>query len=104
MKKVFPLAFCLILAACSWVKVTSEGESVRLVESLADVAECEKIGTAMSQVVSKVIFSRDEETMAGELADLARNHAAQIGGDTIVPISDIKEGQRTFGVYKCVKP
>ena len=102
MRKIV-IAVCggLILSSCTWVKVTSKGESVRLVQSARAVESCKKIGKANTKVVSKVVFSRDTEKIAGELADLARNEAALMGGDTIVPISEINDGRRSFDVYQC---
>jgi hypothetical protein len=35
---------------------------------------------------------------------LARNSAADMGGDTVVPVSEIQDGKQTFEVYKCVNP
>jgi hypothetical protein len=102
MKKIL-IALCggLILSSCTWVKVTAKGESVRLVQSVRAVEPCKKLGQISTKVVSQVIFNRDPETVASELADLARNEAALMGGDTIVPASDIFDGRRSFGVYQC---
>ena len=101
--KITLIAVCggLILSSCTWVKVTSNGEGVRLVQSARAVEPCKNLGKINTKVVSKVVFSRDMEKIAGELADLARNEAALMGGDTIVPISEINEGRRSFGVYQC---
>ncbi|MBP6366940.1 MAG: DUF4156 domain-containing protein [Nitrosomonas sp.] len=102
MKKIV-IAVCVgfILSSCTWVKVTSNGEGVRLVQSAKAVEPCKKIGKVNTKVVSEVVFSRDAEKVAGELADLARNEAATLGGDTIVPISEINDGRRSFDVYQC---
>jgi len=102
MKKVL-IVFCcvLMLSSCAWVKVTSKGEGVRLVQSVRTVASCKKLGNVNAKVVGKIVFDRDAEKVSSELADLARNEAALIGGDTIVPISEISDGRRTFAVYQC---
>ena len=105
MKKIL-IAVCsgLILSSCTWVKVTSKGESVRLVQSDRMVESCKKLGKANAKVVSQIMFDRDAEKVAGELADLARNEAGLMGGDTIVPVSEINEGRRSFDVYQCFQP
>ena len=102
MKKIV-IAVCVgfILSSCTWVKVTSNGEGVRLVQSAKAVEPCKKIGKVNTKVVSEVVFNRDAEKVAGELADLARNEAATLGGDTIVPTSEIIDGRRSFDVYQC---
>jgi hypothetical protein len=102
MKKIL-IVMCgsLILSSCAWVKVTSKGESVRLVQSVKTVEFCKKLGIVNTKVVSQIIFHRDADKVAGELADLARNEAGLMGGDTIVPDSEIVDGRRSFGVYQC---
>ena len=102
MKKIV-IAVCVgfILSSCTWVRVTSQGEGVRLVQSAKAVESCKKIGKVNTKVVSEVVFNRDAEKVAGELADLARNEAATLGGDTIVPTSEIIDGRRSFDVYQC---
>lgn len=104
MKKIL-IIMCgsLILSSCTWVKVTAKGESVRLVQSSKTVEPCKKLGTVNTKVVSQVIFHRDADKVAGELADLARNEAGLMGGDTIVPESEIADGRRSFGVYQCLQ-
>lgn len=102
MKKIL-IVVCsgLILFSCTWVKVTSKGEGVRLVQSARAVEQCKRNGKVNTKVVSEVVFSRDAEKVAGELADLARNEAALMGGDTIIPVSEINNGRRSFDVYQC---
>lgn len=102
MKKIV-VVVCVgfILSSCTWVRVTSQGEGVRLVQSARAVESCKKIGKVNTKVVSEVVFNRDAEKVAGELADLARNEAATLGGDTIVPTSEIIDGRRSFDVYQC---
>jgi len=50
-----------------------------------------------------VIFARRDPTIQGELESLARNEAALMGGDAIVPASAIERGRQTFDVYLCAK-
>ncbi|SET37039.1 protein of unknown function [Nitrosomonas marina] len=94
---------CLMLFSCAWVKVSSLGEGVRLVQSTRAVQSCKRLGNVNARVVSKFVFDRDAEKVAAELANLARNEAALLGGDTIVPITEIHDGRRRFGVYQCFK-
>lgn len=102
MKKIVAtVCFGLILTSCTWVKVTPNGEGVRLVQSVRAVESCKKIGKINTKVESKIVFNRDPEKVAGELADLARNEAALMRGDTIVPVSEINDGRRNFDVYQC---
>lgn len=90
-----------ILAGCSWVKTTPAGEKV-VVLSAAEVKKCKRLGHTTVSVLSKVVgLERHREEVESELKTLARNTAAEIGGDAVVPESKIKDGQQRFGVYRC---
>lgn len=106
MKKIIITAgaIALSLSACSWVQVTTGGQAVRLVQTKNDVSGCKELGSTSASVMSKFFIERDQDKVARELADLARNSAAEMGGDTIVPTSAIDDGKRSFGIYKCVNP
>lgn len=85
----------------SWVQLTSEGEGVRL-GSAQEVANCQRIGQARAQTLSRVVIvERGGERLQEELIRLARNEAGDLGGNVVVPESTIEEGRQSFGVYRC---
>jgi hypothetical protein len=89
--------------ACTWVKVTEGGEAVRVAKP-GEVASCESKGRTHAQTTDRVvIFARRDQPIQLELESLARNEAAQMGGDTIVPATPIASGRQTFEVYRCAK-
>ncbi|MGQ9424952.1 DUF4156 domain-containing protein [Gilvimarinus sp. F26214L] len=91
----------LTLNACSWVKLTPGAEQVYL-RTQDQVAGCQRIGQTTSQVMDKVGFlDRSERKKAEELVTLARNEAASMGGDSIVPLSEPTAGRQQFAVYRC---
>jgi hypothetical protein len=93
-----------LLAGCTWVKLTPEGEKVRVL-SVTEISSCKKLGKTTVSLKSTIAgFERNEEKVKKELEILARNRAMDLGGDTVVPVSEISEGQQTFGVYRCVSP
>jgi len=96
-------AAAFLLSACATVKLTEEGEKVRLLDP-AEVSSCKNLGRTTTSVTSKVVFDRPEDSVAEELQTVARNGAARMGGDTIVPLTVIEDGTQTFVVYKCVNP
>ena len=50
--------------------------------------DCRRLGKTRVEVVSEVAFvKRSDEKVEQELTELARNEAAKVGGDMIVPIS-----------------
>ena len=87
--------------ACTWVAVTPGGDRVAL-RSEADVTGCEKVGSTSAKVLEKVWFvERSKGKVDRELDTLARNEAATLGGDTVVPTSKEIGGKREYAVYDC---
>mgnify|MGYP002713030957 CR=1 FL=1 len=105
MNKILPLCALtgiLLSSGCAWVKTTPEGEKVRVLDA-SEVTSCKELGNTTVALLDKIAgIDRSREKVAEELRILARNSAAKIGGDTVVPISDISDGQQRFAVYKCV--
>jgi acyl dehydratase len=94
-------ALSVVLQACAWVKPTAAGAEVRLATA-AEVAGCREAGSTQVSVLDKVAgVRRGYTTVSEELANLARNSAAQLGGDTVVPTSEIVDGAQSFAVYDC---
>lgn len=89
------------LSACSWVPLSTEGEAVSVLAA-SEAANCERLGQTSSKVPHKVGFlKRTESKQAEELATLARNEAANMGGNAIVAAGEPEEGQQRFIVYRC---
>jgi len=97
------VATTFLLSACATVKLTEAGEKIRVLEP-GEVTSCKNLGRTTTSVTAKVIFERPEDAVSEELQTIARNGAARMGGDTIVPLTVIEEGTQTFVVYKCVNP
>ena len=97
------IAAILLLSACSTLKLTDGGEKVRVLEP-GEVDSCRELGKTNTSVTARVIVERPIESVSKELRIVARNSAARMGGDTIVPLTVIEDGQQTFVVYKCVNP
>jgi len=89
------------LTACTWVEPTKEGSEVLLVKSF-NVETCRKLGTTNTFVKHKIgVITRSEETVTEELVTLAKNRAAEKGGDSIVAKGPASEGEMSFDIYKC---
>ena len=97
------IAATILLSACATLKLTEGGEKVRVLDP-SEVDTCRELGKTNNSVTAKVIVERKEEAVAKELRIMARNSAARMGGDTIVPLTLVEAGQQTFVVYKCVNP
>ena len=93
----------LLALACTWVKLTPGGEAVRVAKE-DEVGGCETKGRTHAQTTDRVtVFARSPTTIQQELVSLARNEAALMGGDAIVPASGVESGRQTFDVYLCAK-
>lgn len=89
------------VCGCTWVKLTPEGEQVRVLTQ-ESVASCERIGRIRSKTKESVAkIARSQRKVQAELEALARNDAARMGGNTIAPLGPIEKGEQPFGVYRC---
>ena len=103
-KGLIMFAILVPMFACTWVPLTNEGQGVRIL-SQSEVVDCEKIGETKARTSDRVvIFSRTDRKVREELDSLARNEAADLGGDTIVRIGTATNGRQSFGVYRCESP
>jgi hypothetical protein len=103
-KLVISLLTCVSITSCTWVKLTPEGEKVRVL-SVEEVSSCNKLGKTEVSLRDKVAgVKRSEEKVKLELETLARNSASNMNGDTVVPDSEIVDGKQTYVIYRCVKP
>jgi hypothetical protein len=104
--KKYLLILLLVLTpgACTWVNLTPGGETVRVADA-DSVATCERKGKTIISLKADVAgIERNREKVKTELETLARNSAAELGGDTIVAASEIANGKQTFEVYLCLNP
>ena len=101
MRRLALLVIVLSLQACTWVKLTEQGETVTVVSKVPD--SCTRLGSTTSQTKADIAsIDRGDKKVATELQTLARNSGARMGGDTVAAESEISEsGEQTFGVYRC---
>lgn len=100
---IFILSLALLPAACTWVEPTVSGNAVRVAYD-GKVAGCRDAGTVAVTVADKIAFyHRSEYKVADELETMARNEAAGLPADTIVPRTEPKDGSQRFQAYVCGK-
>jgi hypothetical protein len=94
----------LLIVGCTWVKLSPEGEKARVLTE-AEVVSCKKLGTTTVSLKATIAgIERSAEKVQKELEVLARNRAMDLEGDTVVPLTEIEDGQQTFSVYRCINP
>lgn len=101
---LLPMLIVATLAGCVFVQPTVEGKKVRVLAP-HEVDRCRSLGTLTSQVADRVgAIPRSREAVQDDVLVNAKNTAADMGGDTIVPTSETENGKQTFGVYRCLAP
>lgn len=90
-----------LMGGCALVDLTDAGAGVRLAKPDA-VAACTNLGRLTASVVHKAGFiPRHPDAVQDNLNVTARNSAAGMGADTIVPGTTVQDGKQTFDVYRC---
>ncbi|MFU8815318.1 MAG: DUF4156 domain-containing protein [Pseudomonadales bacterium] len=94
------LMIALLGSGCTWIHLTDAGAGVAQANA-SQVANCRQVGSVTSSTPDKVGVKRGRGKVAEELIVLARNEAANVGGDTIVPAGPAVDGRQDFHVYRC---
>lgn len=95
------LLAALLMGGCTWVKTTEDGEAVRLVDA-EEAARCREVGNVSASTRDSVMgVDRNADRVGDEIVALARNEAAALGANAIVPSSDIVDGRQTFRALRC---
>lgn len=101
MRVMLSLLAATLMGGCALVDLTDAGVGVRLAKPDA-VAACTNLGRLTASVVHKAGFiPRHPDAVQDNLNVTARNSAAGMGADTIVPASAVQDGKQTFDVYRC---
>lgn len=100
-KTLLVLVTMSLMTACTWVKLSPDGKNVAVLTAM-DVQECRLTGETTVNVRDKVGLQRSADKVRLELETLARNAAAERGGDVVVPTSGVKPGgERDYNIYRC---
>ncbi|MCZ6796863.1 MAG: DUF4156 domain-containing protein [Gammaproteobacteria bacterium] len=103
-KIILVTAISAVFAGCATPRLNAGGEKVRVLAP-DEVSSCRQLGKTNATVLDKVVgINRPIESMAEELETMGRNSAANMGGDTIVPLTVVENGSQSFIVYKCIDP
>lgn len=104
MKTLSALAAAMTIAGCVFVQPTESGKKVRVLTA-GEVERCRSLGALTSTVADRVgAILRSREAVQDDVTLNAQNAAADMGGDTIVPASEMENGKQTFNVYRCLTP
>lgn len=97
---VLGVALLGVLGGCTWVRLTDAGDAVVVLEQAP--ADCVRVGRVTSASKETVAgIGRNADRLGDEVEILARNEAATMGANTIVPTSVIEDGRRTYEAWNC---
>ena len=100
-KSLWLVPILVTLAACTWVKVTDAGSGVRVTRA-EDVTECRKLGSVTTMTKAAIgSIERKKAKVVSETDAIARNEAAKMGGNAIVPTGQLVDGEQEYKVYDC---
>jgi len=96
-------ALALVFSACSsYVDLDPSAEEVEIVKP-ERAEQCDRKGETRVSTADRIGFiARGEDAIERDLDRLARNSAADLGGDTAVRMTEITDGKATYAVYDCV--
>jgi len=101
LKFITATSLLTLLNACTWVQLSSAGEGVEI-RTATQVANCERLGVASSTTMDRLlVVDRNNERQQEELYILARNEAGSMGGNAVVPVTNVTNGRQRFEVYSC---
>lgn len=95
-----PALSVLLLSGCAFVSLTDAGANVRQ-STAEEVSQCKLVATISSQTKDTVVIDRNSGKVREELIVLARNRAAEIGANAIVPVAEQSNGSQDFSAYSC---
>ncbi len=99
------VALCILaLSGCTYKKdITPAGEVVR-VATASETTNCHHLGNTkiLLSGVTRLALNKPE-ALAHEIAKEARNLAAHVGADTVVPSERFGSGTQIFQLYVCSK-
>lgn len=102
MRLILSLGLLLATTACTWVKMSPGGDSVRVVTESQSLSACEKRGEVEVSVKDRLgPIARNEIKVRDELETLARNEATSLGADTVQPRSEPRDGVQRFAAFRC---
>jgi hypothetical protein len=92
----------MLIAGCgNWIEVKPQARDVAILEP-AQTASCQYLGKTEAAVLNEAGFlPRNPQAINADLVNIARNDAAQMGGDAVAPLSERDRGHQTFGIYRC---
>ena len=100
MKNIILLLGLLFIIMGCGPELTLQGSKVNVGKE-SEIKKCQLLGSTRLSLTSTHMKLTKEEAMKDHLILEARNFAARIGGNMILPVGVIEEGKQSFKIYNC---
>ena len=90
----------IVIAGCASPELTLQGSQVDVGKE-SDLKQCQMLGSTRLSLSPNRVRWMKEEQMKKQLTIEARNFAARIGGNMILPAGSLEEGRQSFKIYNC---
>ncbi|HSN17836.1 MAG TPA: hypothetical protein VLV87_06460 [Gammaproteobacteria bacterium] len=100
----FSIAGLVLIAGCTWVTQSPEAlqSDVQTLDTKDALVRCEKIAANELKVAYKLgSLQRMPDDVEHDLRTMAINQAATVGADAVAPLTDVKDGVQTWGLFNC---
>ena len=92
------------LAGCTWVTQTPEAlqSNIQALDTKDALVRCQQIAANQLKVATKLgALQRMPDDVEHDLRTMAINQAATVGADSVAPLTDVKDGVQTWGLFNC---
>lgn len=98
------IAALSLLAGCTWVTQTPEAlqSNIQVLDTKDALVRCEKLAANQLKVADKLgSLQRMPDDVEHDLRTMAINQAATVGADAVAPLTGLKDGVQTWGLFNC---
>ena len=96
------LGSAIALASCSFVSLNPGAKDITVSHDSKTLSQCKFLGNTNVSIWSKAETFQSDDTVEEQLDILARNEAATMNGNVVIPDSKITNGKRSYKVYNCL--
>ena len=98
------IAALALLAGCTWVTQSPEAlqSDIQSLDTKDALVRCQKLAANELKVAYKLgTLQRMPDDVEHDLRTMAINQAATLGADAVAPLSELKDGVQTWGLFNC---
>ena len=100
MKNIILLLSLLFFVTACGPELTLQGSKVNVAKE-SELKRCKMLGSTNLSLTPTRMKLTKEEKMKDILIIDARNFAAKIGGNMVLPVGATEEGKQSFKIYNC---